>query len=67
MSRIKVKIEIHATVDTDNYPLPADINLRASLKEDLREAIEGSIALELNHIKITGTGNRVNAEVRDTD
>lgn len=67
MSLVKFKIEIHGQLDTDDYPSPADGRLGLSIRDDVREAIESSVAVEINSIKVTGAGNKVNAEIRDQD
>lgn len=67
MSIIKAKIEIHVTIDTDEYPVPADGKLTLTLQDDVQEAIEGSVPVEINVIKITKTAGKIYEEVRDYD
>jgi hypothetical protein len=56
MSRVKFKLEIHCQLDTDEYPVPSDGNLSLQLKEDVQEALESNIPVEVNSIKAIRTG-----------
>lgn len=67
MSRVKFRVEIHGELDTEDYPIPADNRLSLQLKEDIQDAIESTISVTINQIKITGAGNRNAAEVRYQD
>lgn len=66
MSQVRGKIEIHFKLDTDEYPVPSDGNLSLSLREDVQEALEASLAIEINSVKVTRTGIK-NDEDRDQD
>lgn len=54
MSKIRCKVEIHIALDTDDYPIPADGLLSMQLKEDIQDAVESSISVEVQAIKVTG-------------
>lgn len=56
MSRVKFKLEIHGQLDTDDYAVPSDGNLSLQLKEDVLEALESNLSVEVNNIKVTRTG-----------
>lgn len=64
--KIRYKVEIPLEVDTDEFPVPADGRLSLSVKDEIRDILEGSIAATLGPIKITKVGTR-DAEVRDYD
>lgn len=66
MTVVRFKIEIHGKLDTDEFPIPADGNLSLQLKEEVRDAIESSISIEINNIKVTRSAVK-NEEVRDFD
>lgn len=66
MSKIRFKVEIHGTVDTDDYHVPADGRLALQLEEDVKDAVESSISIEINAIKATKISGK-HAEVRDND
>lgn len=66
MSQVKGQITIHFRLDTEDYPVPADANLSLQLKEDVQEAIEASVPIEINAIKVTRTAIK-NEEIRDFD
>lgn len=65
MSTIKFRLEIHGVVDTLEYPVPADGRLMLQLKEDIQEAIETTIPVEINAIKIVKVISKNDDEVRD--
>lgn len=67
MSIIKLKIEVHAEIDTDDYSVPADGRIILSLTEDITETLETNMPLIVKHAKITKTGIIKNEEVRDND
>lgn len=67
MSELKYKLEVHITVDPLEYPIPADTNLALSLKEDIQEAIESAVCVEVNAVKIIKTGGKIKNETYDTD
>lgn len=62
MAQIKAKIEIHCKIDTDEYAIPADGNISLQIKEDVGDAIESSLPFEVNVIKVTRTGGKLNDE-----
>lgn len=47
MSKIKVKATVFIELDTDEYHIPADLNLRVSLAEDIQEALESNISIQV--------------------
>lgn len=53
MAQVKFKVEITGVFDPDEYQMPADGNLTLQLKEDITEAIESSISVEVNTVKVT--------------
>lgn len=66
MSQVKGTVTILFKLDTEEYPVPADSNLSLQLKEDIQEAIESSVAIEINNINIKRTAIK-NDEIRDFD
>lgn len=53
MAQVKFKAEISGVFDPDEYQMPADGNLTQQLKEDILEAIESSLSVEVNSVKVT--------------
>lgn len=52
----KARIILQLELDTDEYHVPADLNLKEQLKDDLIEAIESlSINVEEIIVKVQGT------------
>lgn len=62
MSKTKAKIELHVQWDTDEYPTPADGRISLQLQEDIQDAVEGSMSIEINAIKITGISKKHDKE-----
>lgn len=66
MSKIRGKIEVLFSVDTDEYPIPSDGRLMLQIREDVQEALESSMDITINNVKITGVVGK-HEEVRDND
>lgn len=67
MSVVKFKVEVYIELDTDEYHVPVDGKLALSLQEDMQEAIENNLMVQVEQIKIIKIGGKLNAEVRDND
>lgn len=61
MSRYKVKITITLELDTDEYHIPADFKFKEQLVDDLTEAIERSLSIEVTGVAINGV-RKINDE-----
>lgn len=55
MSILRLRIDIIAELDKDNYTDPVDGKLVVSLQEDIQEALETKLPIEIESIKITRT------------
>ena len=64
MSVLKCKVELLLEVDTEEYPIPADGKLLASLKEDVKDAIESTVAVSIENIKAVRVSFK-HDEIRD--
>lgn len=64
MSKIRYKVEISVEVDTDEYPIPADNRLGLSVKDEIIDALEGTLPMQFNIIRVTKVGTK-DAEVRN--
>lgn len=47
MSKLKIKATVFIELDTDEYHIPADLDLRTSLSEDIQEALESNISISV--------------------
>lgn len=66
MSKIRYKVELAISVDTDEYPVPADNRLGLSVKEEIIDALEGTLPMQFNIIRVTKIGTK-DAEVQAYD
>lgn len=66
MAIIRGKLVILFTVDTDNYPIPADGRLMLQIKEDVQDILESNIDITVNKIIPTGAVGK-HEEIRDND
>lgn len=64
MSKIRYKVEISVEVDTDEYPIPADNRLGLSVKDEIIDALEGTLPMQFSIIRVTKVGTK-DAEVRN--
>lgn len=67
MSKFKYRVELHISFDEEDYPTPSDGNLGLQLKEDMIDAIESTVPVQINAIKITRTGKIKDAEPDNYD
>lgn len=67
MAEIKGTITVLFKLDTEDYHVPVDGRLSLSLSDDIQEALETNLPLEIQNIKITGIKKEFDAEIRDQD
>lgn len=52
MSKLKVKATIFLDIDTDEYHIPADLNLQEQISEDIEDAISRAMSVTVNLVSV---------------
>lgn len=66
MAIVRFRLEIQGNLDTLDYPIPADGKLLFQLREEIQEAVETNLPIEINEIKIKRVAaHHDDYEVRD--
>jgi len=47
MAKIKARVTVVLEIDTEEYHIPADLNLKASLEEDIQSTLESNLSLSV--------------------
>lgn len=53
MSIVRINLDVTVSLDTEDYVLPSDGRIGASVKDEITEAINVNTALEVQTITIT--------------
>lgn len=59
----KAKIIVLIELDTDEYHVPADLNLREQLEDDVLSALESSMDIKVTSVDIKGLQQSDHADI----
>jgi hypothetical protein len=63
----KAKIVVFIELDTEEYHVPADLNLQEQLEDDVLEALEGAMDIKVVSVTVKGLPSEQHQEYQDNN